>query len=99
MAAKCTDDCRQIIDDFPSGSGQSPNEPPPLVKRDEGFITQNGAQPEMVFISQPRTFGSGGVPLNNLNGQCFFDRIAGRGATVYMIDSVIIALKAVGFVV
>ena len=69
-----------------------------LLKRDEGFTTQTGAQPEMVFISQPRILGSGGVPLDNLNGRYVFDGSAGRGATVYMIDTVSIAFKVVGSV-
>lgn len=53
----------------------------------------------MVFISQPRILGSGGVPLDSLNGRYVFDGSSGRGATVYMIDTVSITFKVVGSVV
>lgn len=90
MAPKCTNDCREIVEDLPSGPSQTSNKPPSIVQRanDPGFITQAGAQPEMVFISQPRILGTGGVPLGNLNGRYVYDSSAGIGTTVYMIDSV-----------
>ena len=56
-------------------------------KRDDPYTTDFNQDSEMVYISQPRNV-VGGPLLRTLGGQYVYPKSAGRGALLYMIDSV-----------
>lgn len=57
------------------------------AKRDTSYTVKSNQEPEMVYISQPRNV-EGGWLLGALGGQYVYPKSAGRGALLYVIDSV-----------
>lgn len=88
MAAICRTDCPQIKD-FSSDISKTSDGPPTVLRRanDPVFTMQVNTRPEMVFISQPKTY-NGGIDLTQLNREYIYDPSAGGSATVYKIDSI-----------
>ena len=75
MGAQCTGSC------YDPTLGDTSHDESTLDKRDDGFVKQQNAAPEMVFVSVPEEVKD--VPWKGY----IYDRTAGTGQTVYICDT------------
>lgn len=64
-----------------------------IRKRDAGFTAQKNAKDELVFVSawpkvDPDDHTRSGLPVSLYGGKFVFDKDAGKGAVVYLLDTV-----------